>query len=92
VLPVVHQGRGQRRALFPAAAASHHGDPASDLQAQVTARAVWSANRAARDIWIASDAKRDPRQLVNDAFDLPPAELNALPRGATPKTSIPATC
>jgi hypothetical protein len=51
-------------------AASHNVDPASDLQAQVIARAVWSANRAARDIWIASDAKRDPRELVNEAFDL----------------------
>jgi hypothetical protein len=27
-------------------------------------------NRAARDISVASDAKRDPRQLVNEAFDL----------------------
>jgi hypothetical protein len=36
----------------------------------VIATAVWSANRAARDIWVASDAKLDPRQLVNEAFDL----------------------
>jgi hypothetical protein len=51
-------------------AASHKGDPASDLEAGVIATAVCSANRAARDIWVASDAKLDPRQLVNEAFDL----------------------
>jgi MftR C-terminal domain len=52
------------------AAIAQAGDPAGDLQARVIATAVWSANRAARDIWVASDAKRDPRQLVNEAFDL----------------------
>jgi AcrR family transcriptional regulator len=56
--------------IAEAVAASHEGDPASDLQAQVTARAVWSANRAARDIWVASGAERDPRELINEAFDL----------------------
>ncbi len=45
-------------------------DPASDLQARVVARAAWSATRAAREIWVASDGKRDPRRLVNEAFDL----------------------
>jgi MftR C-terminal domain len=51
-------------------AASRHSDPATDLQARVTARAVWSATRAAREIWVASHATRDPRTLVNQAFDL----------------------
>jgi AcrR family transcriptional regulator len=36
--------------IAEAVAASHNVDPASDLQAQVIARAVWSANHAARDI------------------------------------------
>jgi MftR C-terminal domain len=56
--------------IAEAVAASHNSDPATDLQARVIATAVWSANRAARDIWVASDAKRDPRELVNEAFDL----------------------
>lgn len=50
-------------------AAGSNSDPASDLRAQVIARAVWCANRAAREIWVASDAKRDQRQLVNEAFE-----------------------
>ena len=56
--------------ITEAVAASRQTDPATDLQARVIARAAWSATRAARDIWIASDAKRDPRRLVNEAFDL----------------------
>ena len=55
--------------ITEAVAASRQTDPATDLQARVIARAAWSATRAARDIWIASDAKRDPRRLVNEAFD-----------------------
>jgi AcrR family transcriptional regulator len=56
--------------IAEAVAASHNSDPATDLRARVIATAVWSANRAARDIWVASNAKRDPRELVNEAFDL----------------------
>jgi AcrR family transcriptional regulator len=42
----------------------------SDLQARVIARTAWGAACAARDLWVASDAGRDPRALVNEAFDL----------------------
>jgi hypothetical protein len=31
---------------------------------------AWSSSRAARDVWLASDGERDPRALVEDAFDL----------------------
>jgi AcrR family transcriptional regulator len=56
--------------IAEAVAASRHTDPATDLEARVIARAVWSATRAARDIWVERNAKHDPRELVNDAFDL----------------------
>jgi len=56
--------------ITEAVAAGRKTDPASDLQARVFARAAWSANRAARDIWVASGGKRDPRRLVNQALDL----------------------
>src|SRR5215218_966657 len=56
--------------ITEAVAASRQTDPATDLQARVIARAAWSATRAARDIWLASDATRDPRKLINQAFDL----------------------
>jgi AcrR family transcriptional regulator len=56
--------------IAEALAAVRHTDPATDLQARVVARAAWSATRAAREVWVASDAKRDPRRLVNEAFDL----------------------
>jgi MftR C-terminal domain len=56
--------------IAEAVAASRNGDPATDLQARLIAKAAWGANRAAREIWVTSDAKRDPRQLINDAFDL----------------------
>jgi hypothetical protein len=49
---------------------SAHTDPTTDVYARVVVRAAWGANRAAREIWGASDAKRDPRQLVNEAFDV----------------------
>jgi AcrR family transcriptional regulator len=66
--------------IAEAVAAGRHSDPATDLQARVIARAVWSATRAARDIWIASDAERDPRKLVNEAFDLLEHGLRRNPR------------
>jgi AcrR family transcriptional regulator len=58
------------KVIAEAVAASRNCDPATDLQARVIAKAAWSANRAAREIWVASNAKRDPRQLINEAFDL----------------------
>ncbi len=56
--------------IAEAVAASRHTEPTTDLHARVIARAAWSATRAAREIWVASDARRDPRSLVNEAFDL----------------------
>ena len=44
-------------------------DVATDLGAQVAARSAWGATRAAREVWLASDGKKDPRTLINDAFD-----------------------
>lgn len=43
---------------------------ATDLPARMAARAAWAATRAARDVWLASDGERDPRRLVDEAFDL----------------------
>jgi AcrR family transcriptional regulator len=56
--------------IAEAVAADHRSDPTSDLQARVIARTAWGAACAARDIWVTSDAKRDPRTLVNDAFEI----------------------
>jgi AcrR family transcriptional regulator len=56
--------------IAAAVAATRHTDPATDVYARVVARAAWGANRAAREVWVASDARRDPRQLVNEAFDV----------------------
>ena len=56
--------------IAQAVAAAHDTDPTTDLRARVVARAAWSATRAAREAWVASAAERDPRELVNDAFDL----------------------
>ena len=56
--------------IAEAVAADHRPDPPSDLQARVIARTAWGAACAARDIWVTSDAKRDPGTLVNEAFDL----------------------
>jgi AcrR family transcriptional regulator len=56
--------------IAEAVAAARNTDPATDLNARVMARAAWSATRAAREVWLASEAERDPRRLVNDAFDL----------------------
>jgi AcrR family transcriptional regulator len=56
--------------IAEAVADGTNSDPATDLQARVISKAIWCANRAAREIWVASGAKRDPRQLVNEAFDL----------------------
>jgi AcrR family transcriptional regulator len=56
--------------IAEAVAADHRSDPTSDLPARVIARTAWGAACAARDIWVTSDARRDPRTLVNDAFEI----------------------
>lgn len=56
--------------IAEAVAADRRSASATDLEARVIARASWGAACAARDLWVASDAKRDPRRLVDQAFDL----------------------
>jgi TetR/AcrR family transcriptional regulator, regulator of mycofactocin system len=53
-----------------AIAAERGVDPATDLHARVEARALWSASRAARQVWLATEGTADPRRLLNGAFDL----------------------
>jgi AcrR family transcriptional regulator len=67
--------------IAEAVAASRQSDPATDLQARLIARASWGAACAARDIWVASDAKRDPSKLVNQVFDLLEQDLRPDKRG-----------
>ena len=57
-------------AIAEALAASRNADPATDLAVRATARAAWSASRAAREVWLASNGEQDPRRLVDEAFDL----------------------
>jgi hypothetical protein len=56
--------------IADAFAAARNVDAATDVPARAAARAAWSASRAARDVWLASEGERDPRTLVNEAFDL----------------------
>ena len=57
--------------VIAAAIAAERGvDPMTDLHARVEARALWSASRAARQVWLATEGAADPRRLLNDAFDL----------------------
>ena len=56
--------------IAAAVTAERRSEAASDLQARVIARAAWGAACAARDVWVDSGAKRDPRTLVNQAFEL----------------------
>jgi TetR/AcrR family transcriptional regulator, regulator of mycofactocin system len=56
--------------IAQAVATTRDTDPATDLQARLVARTAWGATRAARDVWLASNAGHDPRILVNEAFDL----------------------
>jgi AcrR family transcriptional regulator len=65
-----HLDADYENAIAEAVATTRRTDPATDLYARVVARAAWGANRAARDVWVATDAKRDPRRLVNEAFDV----------------------
>jgi hypothetical protein len=37
----------------------------------------WGAVCAARDVWVASDGKRDPAALIDQAFDLLEHDLRA---------------
>jgi AcrR family transcriptional regulator len=65
--------------IAKAVAESRKGDRATDLEARVIARAAWSATRAARDAWVASEGRRDPSRLVNQAFDLLQSGLQQTP-------------
>ena len=56
--------------IADAVAEERDTDAATDLGARVIARAAWSATRAAREVWLASEGQRDPRRLVDDAFDV----------------------
>ena len=56
--------------IAEAVLAGSESDPATDLEARVVARTTWGATCAARDAWLASDAELDPRELLNEAFDL----------------------
>lgn len=56
--------------ISEAVLAGRKSDPATDLEARVVARTAWGAVCAARDAWLASDAELDPRDLLNEAFDL----------------------
>jgi TetR/AcrR family transcriptional regulator, regulator of mycofactocin system len=56
--------------ISEAVLAGRKSDPATDLEARVVARTAWGAVCAARDAWLASDAELDPRELLNEAFDL----------------------
>jgi AcrR family transcriptional regulator len=58
------------KVIAEAVAAAENVDPVTDLRARVIARAAWSATRAAREVWLASAGKRDPRTLVDEAFEL----------------------
>jgi AcrR family transcriptional regulator len=56
--------------IAEAVAAARGTDAATDLHARATARAAWSATRAARDVWLASEGQLDPRRLIEEAFAL----------------------
>ena len=67
-IPAAHARSRQLDAEFEAAIAEALADE-SDVAAQAIARAAWGATRAARDVWLASDGERDPRVLVDEAFE-----------------------
>ena len=74
-LPAAHARNRQLDADYENLIAAEYArdrktDPATDLVARASARTTWSATQAARDVWLASGGERDPRTLVNDAFDL----------------------
>jgi TetR/AcrR family transcriptional regulator, regulator of mycofactocin system len=57
-------------AIAEALAVERNVEAATDLPVRAVARAAWSATRAARDVWLASEGKRDPRELIDEAFDV----------------------
>lgn len=63
--------------IAEAVARSRGTDPETDLLARMVGKLAWSANLAASEIWLASDARRDPRQLLDEAFDI--VEQGVLP-------------
>jgi AcrR family transcriptional regulator len=71
--------------IAEAAAATRNSNPASDLQARMLARATWAATRAARDVWIATDGRQDPRALIDQAFDYLRRGLQPDPAGRRKK-------
>ena len=57
--------------VLAAAIADERGvDPTGDLRSRLEAQAAWSANRAARQVWLEKEGKADPRKLVDEAYDL----------------------
>jgi AcrR family transcriptional regulator len=56
--------------IAQAVAADAPSRSATDLQAQIIARATWGTVCAARDTWLASDAQRDPPTIIDQAFDV----------------------
>ena len=70
-IPAAHARSRQLDAEFEEAIAHAlaGAEAGTDLTARVSARVTWAATRAARDVWLASGGERDPRQLVDEAFD-----------------------
>jgi AcrR family transcriptional regulator len=56
--------------IAEAVARSRGTDPATDLYARMVGKLVWSANLAASEVWLASNASRNPRRLLDEAFDI----------------------
>jgi AcrR family transcriptional regulator len=55
--------------IAAAVAAERRTTAATDLAARVAARAAWGATRAAREVWLESEGRLDPRRLIDDAFN-----------------------
>jgi AcrR family transcriptional regulator len=56
--------------IADAVVADRDADQRADVEARVIARGAWGAVGAARDVWLASDAALDPRDLINEAFEV----------------------
>ena len=65
-----HLDADYEQVIAEALALERGDDPAGALGAQVEARALWGASRAARQVWLVSDGAADPRALLGEAFDL----------------------
>ncbi len=57
-------------AIAEAVARSRGTDPAVDLNARMVGKLAWSANLAASEVWLASNASLDPHALIDEAFDI----------------------